>query len=51
MLEKMTTMKKYIRDLQLVTVLTGVVETETTSFWPNKKILLVRQRDVCENYC
>ena len=47
MLEKMVTMKKIIKDLWLVKVLTGVVETEIFSSWPNKKTL-VEQSDVCD---
>ena len=44
----MVTMRKNIRDLQLVIVLTGVAEIEIISSWPNKKILLVGQNDVCD---
>ena len=42
MLEKMATMKKNIRDLQLVAVMVGVVETEMISSWSNKETLLFR---------
>ena len=44
----MVTMRKNIRDLQLVIVFTGVAEIEIISSWPNKKILLVGQNDVCD---
>ena len=44
----MVTMRKSIRDLYFVIVLTGVVEIEIISPLAKKKTILVRQSDVCD---